>query len=111
MKKGEWTFLSNHGRVLAYIASHANITNQGIAFDAGLSVGGVQKIVAELVNAGYLERMRIGRRNHYRIHPELPMRHHLESNHPVGKLLAAVGCSLEQQQHDDQTAGLVCVNR
>lgn len=98
MKKGEWTFLSNHGRVLAYISKHANSTSQNIAYETGLSIGAVQIIIADLVKAGYLERMRVGRRNQYRVHPELPMRHRLESDHSVGELLLAIGCSLKAQR-------------
>jgi hypothetical protein len=97
MKKGEWTFLSNHGRVLAFISKHPDNTSLNIAYEASLSVGGVQRIITDLEEAGYLERIKVGRRNSYIVHPELPMRHRLESHHSVGDLLAALGCWPEKQ--------------
>ena len=41
----KWTFLSNHGHVFAYVAQYPQSTIEEIAFKAGLSVWGVQKIL------------------------------------------------------------------
>ncbi|OGO24951.1 MAG: hypothetical protein A2144_08820 [Chloroflexi bacterium RBG_16_50_9] len=87
MKKGEWTFLTNHGRVLAYIAKNPERTTQEIAQEAGITLRAVQKIIAELEAGGYLARRKLGRRNRYVIHPEIPMRHRLEQDHAVGDIL------------------------
>ena len=46
------------------------------------------RIVCELESAGYLTRRREGRRNSYELHPDLPLRHDLESSTDVGTLLA-----------------------
>ncbi len=62
-----------------------------IARAVGITERATQRIVAELVDAGYLERHRDGRRNNYRLHPELPLRHPLESGYHIGELLEAVG--------------------
>ena len=91
MKKGEWTILSNHGRVLRYIAKYPGDTTQKIAHEVGLSMAGVQKIITELEGQGYLARLKAGRRNHYVIHPELPMRHRLERKYSIGSVLLALG--------------------
>jgi hypothetical protein len=40
---------------------------------------------------GYISRFRMGRRNRYTLHPELPLRHPLEAQHTVGQLIAALG--------------------
>jgi hypothetical protein len=41
-----------------------------------------QKIISELVEAGYLTRHRLGRRYFYEIHPDRPQRHPLEPTTP-----------------------------
>lgn len=91
MKKGEWTFLTNHGRVLVYISKNPKSTTEEISRETELSLRGVQKIIAELEETGYIARFKEGRRNFYVIHPELPMRHHLEKGHAVGEILQAMG--------------------
>ncbi len=91
MRKGEWTFLTNHGRVLAYVAKHPQSTTQQIAQKAGITLRAVQKIITELEAGGYITRHKEGRRNHYTVDTELPMRHRLERNHAVGDILQALG--------------------
>ena len=90
MEKGQWTFLTNHGRVFVYIAKYPKSTTEVISREVGLSQRGVQKIIAELEKAGYVARRKEGRCNRYIIHPELPMRHRLERDHAVGDLLMAL---------------------
>lgn len=57
----------------------------------GITLRAAQDIVSDLVTAGYLTRTRVGRRNRYDVHPELPLRHPLEQGHKVGELLEAIG--------------------
>ncbi|MBN2076226.1 MAG: winged helix-turn-helix transcriptional regulator [Dehalococcoidales bacterium] len=96
MKKGEWTFLSNHGRVLIYIFNNPKSTTEEISRETELSQRGVQKIITELETEGYIAHKKEGRRNHYTVHSELPMRHHLEQNHMVGDIIRALGYSHEK---------------
>jgi predicted transcriptional regulator of viral defense system len=91
MKKKEWTFITNHGRVLAFMAKNPRYTTQETAHKVGLSIRAVQQIIAHLEKAGYLERHREGRCNRYIIHPEIPMRHRLERDIAVGDILVALG--------------------
>ena len=91
MRKGEWTFLTNHGRVLAYLAKHPQSTTQEIAQKARITLRAVQKIIAELEAGGYIARKKEGRRNRYTVNAMLPMRHRLERNHAVGDILQALG--------------------
>lgn len=58
-----------------------------VAVAVGITERAAQRIIAELVADGYLTRRRDGRRNHYDLHPELPLRHPLEEHHHVGELL------------------------
>ncbi|UCC15910.1 MAG: MarR family transcriptional regulator [Dehalococcoidales bacterium] len=96
MKKGEWTFLSNHGRVLIYIFNNPKSTTEEISRETELSQRGVQKIITELETAGYIAHKKVGRRNLYTVYSELPMRHHLERNHMVGDIIHALGYSPEK---------------
>jgi len=91
LKKGEWTFLTNHGRLLAYIANHPQSTTQEIAQEAGITLRAVQKIITELEAGGYIARKKEGRRNRYTVNLLLPMRHRLEQEHAVGDILQALG--------------------
>lgn len=89
--RSRWTFLTNHGHVLVCIASDPNVRGREIAQLVGITERGAQAIIADLVEAGYLERTRVGRRNQYRIRPDRPLRHPLEQSHRIGELLSSVG--------------------
>lgn len=99
MRKGEWTFLTNHGRVLAYIAKHTQSTTQVIAQEAGITLRAVQKIIADLEAGGYITRQKEGRRNRYNINPDLPMRHRLEREHVIGDILQALGYNPHKEEN------------
>lgn len=85
-----WTFLSNHTHVLVCLASDAGQTLREVAGKVGITERAVQRIVAELEQAGVLEREREGRRNRYRIRTEVPLRHPLEAHCTIGGLLELV---------------------
>ena len=61
-----------------------------MASRVGITERAVQKIVADLEQAGYLTRSRDGRRNRYELHPDVPLRHPLECHKNVDSLLALV---------------------
>jgi len=83
-------FLTNHAHVLLCVARDAGIRHRDLAEQVGITERAAQRIVADLVEAGYLERTRVGRRNTYQLHTELPLRHPLERNHHIGEVLAAL---------------------
>jgi predicted ArsR family transcriptional regulator len=91
MRRSHWTFLTNHGRVLAYLAKHPQATTRNIAQEAGVTERAIQKVILDLEADGYIARHKIGRGNRYVVHPEMPMRHHMERDHAVGDLLTALG--------------------
>ena len=71
----QWTFITNHGIVLAYIAKHPESTTRVIASAINLTERTIQKIIAELEAEKYIERRRMGRNNHYRINSHNELRH------------------------------------
>jgi DNA-binding transcriptional ArsR family regulator len=87
---GGWTFLSNHTHVLVCLATDGALTLRDVAAKVGLTERGVQRIVADLEQAGVLEREREGRRNVYRIDTKVPLRHPLEAHCRIGALLKLV---------------------
>ena len=56
----------------------------------GITERAAQRILHDLVQAGYVERARSGRRNSYRLALDRPMRHPVEADHPVGMLVKAL---------------------
>ena len=82
-----WTFLTNHAHVLNCIAEDPESRLRDIAARVGITERAAQAIVSDLESGGYLTRTRVGRRNTYEVHPELPFRHAIERDHQVGELL------------------------
>ena len=91
-----WTFLSNHTHVLVCLSADGAQTLREVAAKVGVTERAVQRIVADLEEAGVLERAREGRRNTYRIHSGVPLRHPLEAHCRIGDLIGlVVGTSRE----------------
>lgn len=86
-----WTFLTNHAHVLICIARDPELRMRDIAASVGITERAAQRIVAELVEEGYLAVQRTGRRNHYLVHSDIPLRHPLEAHHSIGELLGTLG--------------------
>jgi len=84
---GKWTFLSNHTHVLICIVKDSTVRMRDLADEVGITERAIQRIVADLRDAGYLSLERKGRRNHYLVHTERPMRHPVESHCLVSELL------------------------
>ena len=82
-----WTFLTNHARVLIVIAQNPNARLRDISAGIGITERAIQRIVAELEEAGYLSHDKVGRRNRYQIQPGTHLRHALGSTHQVKSLL------------------------
>jgi DNA-binding transcriptional ArsR family regulator len=85
-----WTFLSNHTHVLVCLASDGDLTVRDMAARVGITERAVLRIVAELEQGGVLERERDGRRNRYRIHADVRLRHPLEAHCSIGDILSLV---------------------
>jgi DNA-binding IclR family transcriptional regulator len=82
-----WRFLSNHTQVLLCIQRDPNVRFRDIAQMVGITERAAQRIVADLIESGYVESERIGRRNRYRIDPDIGMRHPAQDGHDIGELL------------------------
>jgi predicted ArsR family transcriptional regulator len=89
-QRPRWTFLTSHGSVLLEVAREPDATVREIAERAGLTERQAHRVLADLVDGGYLQRQRIGRRNQYRVDRGRPMRHPSVSDRRVGELLEAL---------------------
>jgi predicted ArsR family transcriptional regulator len=89
-QRPRWTFLTSHGSVLLEVAREPDATVREIAERAGLTERQAHRVLADLVDDGYLQRQRIGRRNQYRVDRGRPMRHPSVSDRRVGELLEAL---------------------
>ena len=85
-----WTFLSNHGNVLLCIAREPGVRLREVAQRVGITERAVQRIVADLEEAGYLSRTREGRRNRYEVHAHVPFRHPALAHREVRVLLELI---------------------
>ena len=86
-----WTFLTNHAQVLLCLAEDPDIRLRDVAERVGITERACQRILAELVEAGYVTTVRVGRRNSYTVDGEHAMRHSAQLGHDIGTLLEALG--------------------
>jgi DNA-binding IclR family transcriptional regulator len=86
-----WRFLTNHADVLETVARDPTSRLRDIARTVGITERTAAQIVNDLVAAGYLTKIRDGRRNRYVVHEELPLRHRQHRHHTVGELLRFLG--------------------
>ena len=91
-----WTFLTNHAHVLLCIAREPEVRMRDVAHLVGITERAVQRIVADLEEAGYIERSRHGRRNRYEVRTDLPLRHPIERHERVSSLITLV---LGEREH------------
>lgn len=85
-----WTFLSNHAHVLLCLARDEGVLMRDVAEQVGITERAVQRIVADLEEAGYVVRVRDGRQNRYVVKRHLKLRHPIEAHREVGELIALV---------------------
>jgi len=86
-----WTFLTNHTQVLLCLARDPDMRLRDVADEVGVTERAAQRILADLVEAGYVERSRVGRRNHYTVDRDHAMRHVAQLGHQIGGLLDLLG--------------------
>ena len=86
----EWSFLTNHARALVCIARDPGVRLREIADVLGLTERRAFGIVNDLSEAGYVVKEKDGRRNRYRIQPDLPLRVRLGREPTIGELLGVL---------------------
>ncbi len=79
-----WTFFTHHAHVLLSLARDPTLRLRDIAGAVGVTERATATLVSELVHAGYLQRFKDGRRNHYKVDLTGSLRHDLVAGATVG---------------------------
>ncbi|TFC81291.1 ArsR family transcriptional regulator [Cryobacterium cheniae] len=82
-----WTFLTHHAHLLLAIAENPDARVEELADTVGVSSRAALSIMADLVEGGYIRRERVGRRNHYSIERNRPLRHPSNASHSVDEMI------------------------
>ena len=82
-----WTFLSNHGHVLVALSKEPTLRIRDLVEMIGITERSVRAIISDLEADGYLEIIKIGRRNEYRINGTMNFRHPAEATYQINELL------------------------
>lgn len=91
----EWTFVTNHALVLAAIAKKQGQTAREIGDEVGVTERTAHKIILDLERSGYISKIKVGVKNVYRIHPDLPIE---TADIAVGELLQLLGWKRRRRQ-------------
>ncbi len=87
MSDKQWTFLSNHGHVLIYLARNPEARIREISDAIGITERSALGIISDLESEGYISVEKVGRRNKYRVNSKLKFRHSMESHKNIGALI------------------------
>jgi hypothetical protein len=86
----DWSFLTNHARVLLCIAHDPGARLRDIAASLGITERSAHGIVTDLARAGYVVKQRDGRRNRYQIQAHLPLPEPTSREPAIGEVLAVL---------------------
>ena len=96
----DFAFLTNHGKTLLLIARNQRILTREIAARLNITERATQSIVADLANAGYIDRTRIGRRNLYTVKTDAPLGLPVQRDIDIGSLISLLP---DQDEPADET--------
>jgi len=83
-----WTFTTSHAQVLLTVARSPEATVAEASRAARITERSAYRVLADLQQAGYVQRRKVGRHNSYEIDPRLPLRDPTLENGLVGDLIA-----------------------
>ena len=86
----KWTFISNHGHVLIYLAQNEDARVRDMADAVGITERAIQIILSDFEAAHIIQKTKEGRRNRYRINHNIALRHPLEAHKSIGDLIAMI---------------------
>lgn len=83
----QWSFLTNHARALLCIADDPELRLRDLATALAITERSAYAIVADLAEAGYVLKVRDGRRNRYSIQHHMPLPDSTGRERTVGEIL------------------------
>jgi IclR helix-turn-helix domain len=99
---GNWTFLTNHARVLVCIARDPGARLRDISAGLGITERSAYAIVTDLIQDGYVIKTKDGRRNRYEIRTDLPLPEPTSRQPTVGELLTLLAGTYPAEQVPEQ---------
>ena len=84
----EWSFLTNHARVLLCIAHDPGVRLRDIAARTGVTERTAYGIVTDLAEAAYVVKHKDGRRNRHQVQAHLPLPETDSRERAIGEILA-----------------------
>ena len=92
-----WTFITSHAQVLLAVAHDPELRVAEIAEAARITERSAYRILSDLVEAGYLRRTRVGRRNRYELARDLLLGDPLVEEDTVSDLLSLIRTQLPER--------------
>ncbi len=83
-----WTFITNHAQVLLTVARQPEATVAEVARAVRITERSAYRLLADLQQAGYVRRRKVGRHNSYEVDPSLPLRDPVLEHELVGDFIA-----------------------
>jgi DNA-binding IclR family transcriptional regulator len=93
-----WSFLTNHGRALLCIARDPEVRLREIAASLAISERRTYAIVTDLADAGYVVKLREGRRNRYQVQTHLPLPEFTGRDQAIGAVLDLLAAPEERRR-------------
>ncbi len=97
MGKQDWYHVSSHGAVIYCIAAAPDCTTKEIAEALCLTRRTVWGIIGDLRRAGMLRVRKEGRRHHYTVNPNAPLRHPALKRFTLGAILGGITAQAAQR--------------
>ncbi|EMI15872.1 hypothetical protein RMSM_07215 [Rhodopirellula maiorica SM1] len=76
--------------MLIVLHSDPDMVLREVALRVGITERGVQRIVQDLEDEGFIRREKVGRKNHYQVMTDESLRHSLEAHCTIGDLLKLI---------------------
>lgn len=102
-----FAFLTNHGLALLCIAEDPRVRMREIAATVQITERSAQRIVSDLIGAGYVERARDGRRNSYTVRGDLPITLPSQRDVDLNSLLTVLLPTVSSEERRDEMAASV----
>ena len=92
----DWSFLTNHARVLLCIAHDPGVRLRDIAARVSVTERTAYGIVTDLTEAGYIVKHKDGRRNRYQIQAHLPLPEPDSRERTIGEILTLLTGAVDE---------------
>jgi DNA-binding MarR family transcriptional regulator len=87
---GDWSFFTNHARVLICVARDPGVRLRDLAVTLDITERSAYGIVSDLATAGYVVKEKDGRRNRYRVQAQLPLPESISRERTIGEVLSVL---------------------